>query len=99
MRLNFVQGESQESRRRPAARKEITQTDDKGATEVFQQLLSEGKTFFQMIEENEAARRETKSPRALKGHAPGNPGDISCCLNNGKPDEMKAFSLRKFGNG
>ena len=96
MRINYVQGESQGSRRRPAARKETTQTDDKGATEAFQQLLSEGKTFIQMIEENETARRETESPRALKCHTPGNPGDISCCLNNGKPDEMRAFSLRKF---
>ena len=69
MRINYVQGESHGSRRRPAARKETTQTDDKGATEAFQQLLSEGKTFIQMIEENETARRETESPRALKGHA------------------------------
>ena len=73
MCINYVQGESEGSRRWPAARKETTQTDDKGATEVFQQLLSEGKTFIQMIEENETARRETGSPRALKGHASREP--------------------------
>ena len=73
MRINFMQGKSQGSRWWHAARKETTQTDDKGATEAFQQLLSEGKTFIQMIEENETARKETESPRALKGHAPREP--------------------------
>ena len=37
----------------------------------FQQLLLEGKTSIEMIEENETARREAESPRALKGHALG----------------------------
>ena len=71
MRINFVQGKSQGSRRQHAARKETTETEDKGATEAFQQLLSQGKAFIQMIEENETARREAESPRALKGHALG----------------------------
>ena len=35
----------------------------------FQQLLSEGKTSIEMIEENATTRRKTKSSRALKGHA------------------------------
>ena len=34
----------------------------------FQQLLSEGKTPFEMIEENATTRGETESSRALKGH-------------------------------
>ena len=35
----------------------------------FQQLLSEGKTPTEMIEENAATRAETESSRALKGQA------------------------------
>ena len=35
----------------------------------FQQLLSEGKTSIEMIEEKAATRAETESSRALKGHA------------------------------
>ena len=35
----------------------------------FRQLLSEDKTPVEMIEENEMTRRETESPRGLKGHA------------------------------
>ena len=34
----------------------------------FQQLLSEGKTPIEMIEENATTRGETESSRALKGH-------------------------------
>ena len=34
----------------------------------FQQLLSEGKTPFEMIEENATTRGETESSRVLKGH-------------------------------
>ena len=35
----------------------------------FQQLLSEGKTPIEMIEENATTKGETESSRALKGHA------------------------------
>ena len=35
----------------------------------FQQLLSEGKTSIEMIEENATTRRKTESSRVLKDHA------------------------------
>ena len=65
----------------------------------FQQLLSEGKTSIEMIEENATTRRETKSSRALKGHALRDPEDMSGSLNKGNEDWKEAFSLRKFCNG
>ena len=62
----------------------------------FQQLLSEGKTPIEMIEENATTRRETESSRALKGHALRDREDISCSLNRGMKTEKGLFPLENF---
>ena len=63
----------------------------KASMRRFQQLLSEGKTPIEMIEENARTRRETESSRALKGHALKNREDRSCILNKEDEDWKKGF--------
>ena len=50
--------------------------------------------------ESETTRKATESWKdAERSHAEGSPRDRTCSLNNGEPEEMGAFSLRKFCNG